>query len=94
MACGGNVSFYAVKGICKFNFDIAVRCLQPLRTVRPIYIGRAYCYHTDVAFYIFFSTNISTEYLKHAAHSPCFSSKCLLFHNVNFLVPVLFTFYI
>ena len=40
-----------------------------------------------------FSTNISTEYFKHAAHSPFFSSKCLLFHNATFLVPVLFTFY-
>jgi hypothetical protein len=51
--------------------------------------------HPDVAFYIFFSTNISNEYFKHAAHSPLFSSKCLLFHNATFfLVPVLFTFYI
>jgi len=45
-------------------------------------------------FIYFFSTNISTEYLKHAAHSPFFSSKCRLFHNATFLVPVLFTFYI
>jgi len=36
-------------------------------------------------FYIyFFSTNISTEYFKHAAHSPVFSSKCCLFHNATF----------
>jgi hypothetical protein len=42
----------------------------------------------------FFSTNIITEYFKHAAHSPFFSSKCRLFHNATFLVPVLFTFYI
>jgi hypothetical protein len=42
-----------------------------------------------------FSTNISTEYFKHAAHSPFFCSKCRLFHNATFfLVPVLFTFYI
>jgi hypothetical protein len=40
-------------------------------------------YHPDVAFYIFFSTNISTEYFKHAVHSPFFSSKCLLFHNAT-----------
>jgi len=44
--------------------------------------------------YIFFLTNISTEYFKHAAHSPFFSSKCRLFHNATFLVPVFFTFYI
>ena len=41
-----------------------------------------------------FSTNISTEYFKRAAHSPFFSSKCSLFHNATFLVPVLFTFYV
>jgi hypothetical protein len=32
----------------------------------------------------FFSTNITTEYFKHAAHSPFFSSKCRLFHNGTF----------
>jgi len=47
-------------------------------------IGRAYRYPPDVAFYIFFPTNISTEYFKHAAHSPFFSSKCCLFHNATF----------
>jgi hypothetical protein len=31
-----------------------------------------------------FSTNISTDYLKHAAHSPFFSSKRRLFHNATF----------
>jgi hypothetical protein len=31
-----------------------------------------------------FSTTISTEYFKHAAHSPFFSSKCYLFHNATF----------
>jgi len=62
--------------------------------VRPIY-GTGVLLPPDVAFYIyFFPTNISTEYFKHAAHSPFFSSKCRLFHNATFLVPVLFTFYI
>jgi hypothetical protein len=62
-----------------------------------LYIEQAYrypSYPSEVAFYIFFSTTISTEYFKHAAHSPFFSSKCHLFHNATFLVPVLFTFYI
>ena len=32
-----------------------------------------------------YSTNIRTEYFKHAAHSPFFlSSKCRLFHNATF----------
>jgi hypothetical protein len=46
-------------------------------------------------FIYFFSTNISNEYFKHAAHTPFFSSKCRLFHNATFFfVTVLFTFYI
>jgi hypothetical protein len=36
------------------------------------------------AFYMLFSTNISTEYFKNAAHCPFFSSKCYLFHNATF----------
>jgi isocitrate dehydrogenase kinase/phosphatase len=36
--------------------------------------------------FFFFFTNICTEYFKHAAHSPFFSSsKCRLFHNATFL---------
>jgi len=31
-----------------------------------------------------FSTNISTEYFKHAANSSFFSSKCRLFHKATF----------
>jgi len=34
--------------------------------------------------FIFFSTNISIEYFKHATHSLLFSSKCRLFHNATF----------
>jgi len=44
-------------------------------------------------FLYIFSTNISTEYFKHSAHSPFFSSKFRLFHNATFSIPVLFTFY-
>jgi hypothetical protein len=44
-----------------------------------------YSYPPDVAFYIYiFSATISTEYFKHAAHSPFFSSKFRLFHNATF----------
>jgi hypothetical protein len=35
-------------------------------------------------FILFFSTTISTEYFKHAAHSSFFSSKWHLFHNATF----------
>jgi hypothetical protein len=36
-----------------------------------------HCIHT-------FSTNIGTEYFKHAAHFPFISLKCRLFHNATF----------
>ena len=42
-----------------------------------------------------YSTNIRTEYFKHAAHSPFFSlQNAIYFIMLPFLVPVLFTFYI
>ena len=49
-----------------------------------LFVTVPYRYPPDVAFYIFFSTTIGTEYFKHAAHSPFFSSKCRLFHNATF----------
>jgi hypothetical protein len=46
-------------------------------------------------FIYIFSKNISTEYFKHAAHSPFFSSKCRLFHNATFfgscIIHILYT---
>jgi hypothetical protein len=42
-----------------------------------------------------YSTNISTEYFKHAAHSPFFPlQNTVYFIMLPSLVPVLFTFYI
>ena len=55
----------------------------PLRTVRPIYRTGVPLPSRCCILYIF-STNISTDYFKHAAHSPFFSSKCRLFHNATF----------
>ena len=45
-------------------------------------------------FIYIFSTNISTEYFKHAAHSPLSLQNAVYFIMVPFLVPVLFTFYV
>jgi len=45
--------------------------------------------------FIYYSTNIRTEYFKHGAHSPFFSlQSAVYFIMLPFLVPVLFTFYI
>ena len=51
-------------------------------------------YPTDAAFFIY-STDIRTEYFKHAAHSPFFPlQNAVYFIMLAFLVPILFTFYI
>jgi hypothetical protein len=63
--------------------NIIIRLYYPLRTVRPVY-RTGVTHFPDVAFYIFFSTNVNIEYFKHAAHSPFFSSKCRLLHNATF----------
>ena len=42
-----------------------------------------------------YSTNVGTEYFKHALYSPFFSlQNAVCFINETCLVPVLFTFYI
>ena len=45
--------------------------------------------------FIHYSTNLRTEYFKHAAHSPFFSlQNAVYFIMLPFCVPVLFIFYI
>jgi hypothetical protein len=61
-------TFY-IQGVIKF------KCETPVPKV---------AFYIYIYIYFFFSTNISTEYFKHAAHSPLFSSKCRLFHNTTF----------
>jgi hypothetical protein len=53
------------------------------KNLRPIYTTGVPLPSKCSILYIF-STNISTEYFKHAAHTPFFSSKCRLFHNATF----------
>jgi hypothetical protein len=52
--------------------------------VRPIYRTGVQLPSRCCILYISFSTSISTEYFKHAAHSPFFTSKSRLFHNATF----------
>ena len=66
-----------------------------LLTPNVNYSGRTAPLTSKVAFYIFFSTNIGTEYFKHVIYSPYFSLKnAVCFIILTYLVPVLFTFYI
>ena len=49
----------------------------------------------QILHFIYYSTNMRTEYFKHAAHSPFFSlQNAVYFIMLTFLVSVLFTFYI
>ena len=48
------------------------------------YMGRTAPLTSKRCILCIYSTNIGTEYFKHALHSPFFfSSKCSLFHNAN-----------
>ena len=72
------------------NSDI----FNPL-TPNDLYMSRTAPLTSKRSILYIYSTNIGTEYFKHALYSPFFfSSKCSLFHNANFFGSVLFTFYI
>jgi hypothetical protein len=73
--------------LCQFHFEFKFpiyMIFNPLKTVRPIYRTGVPLPSRCCIIY-FFSTNMSTEYFKYAAHSPFFSSKCHLFHNATFV---------
>ena len=64
-------------------------------TPNDLYMGRTAPLTSKRCILYIYSTNIGTEYFKHALNSPVFfSSKCSLFHNANLFGSVLFTFYI
>jgi len=49
----------------------------------------------EMQLHFIYSTNIGTEYFKHAIYSPFFSLRnAVCFIILTYLVPVLFTFYI
>ena len=69
--------------------------IRRLGTVRPIYRTDVPLPSRHPILYIFFSTNTSTEYFKHAAHSLLFLlQNAVYFIMLLLLFPVLFTFYI
>jgi len=60
------------------------------------YMGRTAPLTSKRCILYIYSTNIGTEYFKHAPYSPFFfSSKCSLFHNANFfgscIIHILYT---
>ena len=59
------------------------------------YMGRTAPLTSKRCILYIYSTNIGTEYFKHALYSPFFSiQNAVCFIMLNCLVPVLFTFYI
>jgi hypothetical protein len=84
-----------MKRVSSFSIKIIWACVkyQPLRTVRPICRTGIWLPSRCCILYIF-STNISTDYFKHAAHSLFFFQNAIYFIMLHFLDPVLVTFYI
>ena len=59
------------------------KCVNRL-TPNDTYMGRTAPLTSKRCILYIYSTNIGTEYFKHALYSPFFfSSKCGLFHNAN-----------
>ena len=55
-------------------------------TPNDTYMGRTEPLTSKRCILYIYSTNVGTEYFKHALYSPFFfSSKCSLFHNANLL---------
>ena len=72
--------------------------LQVLNRLTPNdpYMGLTAPLTSKLCILYIYSTNIGTEYFKHALYSPFFfSSKCSLFHNANlfgsFIIHILYT---
>ena len=72
------------------------RCSTLTLSCRTTYIYMSYrTANLQMLHFIYYSTNIRTEYFKHAAHSPFFPlQNAVYLIMLPFLVPVLFTFYI
>ena len=79
----------------KHNCSVHVVCgINPLTPNYPYMGPNAPLTSKGCILYIY-STNIGTEYFKHALHSPFFSvQNAVCFIMLTCLVPVLFTFYI
>ena len=73
---------------------MASRVLNRLTPNDP-YMGRTAPLTSKRCILYIYSTNIGTEYFKHALYSPFFSlQNAICFIMLTCLVPVLFTFYI
>ena len=92
-ACEKIPAYIAKRLLWKY-FDLH-RIFNPL-TPNDLYICRTAPPNSKRCILYIYSTNISTEYFKHALYSPIFFSlqNAICFIMLTCLVPVLFTFYI
>ena len=88
------LTFVAERGVARISFqdisgsDLTFSCLMTY-----IYICRTAPLTSRCCILYIYSTNIRTEYFKHAAHSPLFPlENAVYFIVLPFWVPVLFTF--
>ena len=70
------------------------RAVKPL-TPNDLYMSRTVPLTSKLCILYIYSTNVGTEYFKHALYSTSFSlQNAVCFIMLTCLVPVLFTFYI
>jgi len=81
-------------GIEPATFRFVAQHLNPL-TPNDDYSGRTAPLTSKCCILYIYSTNISTEYIKHGIKSPFFPlQNAVCFINLTYLIPVFFTFYI
>ena len=85
-----NLIFEYLSKVCRENLSFINRL-----TPNDPYMGRTATLTSKLCILYIYSTNIGTEYFKHALYSPFFSPQnAVCFIMLTCLVPVLFTFYI
>jgi len=68
----------------KINKGVEI-VINPMTPNEP-FSGRTATLTSKRCILYIYSTNTGTGYFKHGIYSPCFSSKCSLFHNSNVFV--------
>jgi hypothetical protein len=80
---------------CGVVLEITVRNYTNPLTPNDLYISRTTPLTFKSCIFYIYSTNVGTEYFKHALYFPFFSlQNAVCFVMLTSLVPVLFTFYI
>ena len=72
--------------IIMLYWDVRLQSVTSFNPLTPndLYVSRTAPLTSKRCILYIYSTNIGTEYFKHALYSPFFfSSKCSLFHNAN-----------